>query len=637
MLGAAGLEQCLVSSTMTTRGETFHVKLNKEKASLARDALTKSIYARLFDWMVTQINKTMKGSSSEEQPFIGLLDVYGFESFAINTFEQLCINFANEKLHQFFLKFVFKAEEDLYASEAVSWTKIEYQDNQGCIDLIEKSPTGIMRLLDEKCKQPGSDAEKKDKAFCTAVDETHRRNDFFMDARTAGRREFRTDEAFAVRHFAGDVCYVGANFVDKNNDTLHNDFVQLCATSSLPLLATLYTSESDAKKASSFNSVSRRFINDLNALMVDLNSTKAHFTRCIKPNSALQPFEFTPALCLTQLRCSGTIDAVQLMAGAYPTRIPYDSIYSRYAGQMPDFVRKLEPPLFCEALALALDIPSASFALGRTKIFFKAGKGQVLEELAERDLSEVIPMLVEKIKQWEERKKMQIKLQKTARMFLERRRLQQDEDGGAGDPAPRARPRDLARVPQAPPRVGGEKGAGGGGAQEARGGGEGTKGGGGAEAAGRRRRPRHGRRRCGDGGGQGGQGRGGATGRQRRMRTRPSWRRNGRRRRPRRRSGPRTRTRTRPSRTRPRRAEAPTAEQIADIVAAERAAATDKALEQEDDEFDGDTGRRRRRDPHAWRFGVGNRCGPLRQGRDDRLHGPRRRRCAGMDGCAWGI
>ena len=327
-------------------------------------------------------------------------------------------------MHQFFLKFVFKADEDLYDYEAVSWTKIEYQDNQGCIDLIEKSPTGIMRLLDEKCKQPGSDAEKKDKAFCTAVDETHRRNDFFMDARTAGRREFRTDEAFAVRHFAGDVCYVGANFVDKNNDTLHNDFVQLCATSSLPLLATLYTSESDAKKASSFNSVSRRFINDLNALMVDLNSTKAHFTRCIKPNSALRPFEFTPALCLTQLRCSGTIDAVQLMAGAYPTRIPYDSIYSRYASQMPDFVRKLEPPLFCEALALALDIPSASFALGRTKIFFKAGKGQVLEELAERDLSEVIPMLVEKIKQWEARKLMQVKLQKTARMFLARRRLQ---------------------------------------------------------------------------------------------------------------------------------------------------------------------------------------------------------------------
>ena len=102
--------------------------------------------------------------------FIGLLDIFGFENFVFNSFEQLCINFANEKLHQFFLKFVFKAEEDLYASECVAWTKIEYQDNQGCIDLIEKSPTGIMRILDEQCKKPGSDAEKKDKA--AAVTET---------------------------------------------------------------------------------------------------------------------------------------------------------------------------------------------------------------------------------------------------------------------------------------------------------------------------------------------------------------------------------------------------------------------------------------------------------------------------------
>ena len=425
LLGTANLETCLISSTLTTRGETVQVRLTPEKATLARDALTKSIYARLFDWIVSRINVTMKGDANESQPFIGLLDVYGFESFAINTFEQLCINFANEKLHQFFLKFVFKAEEDLYASECVAWTKIEYQDNQGCIDLIEKSPTGIMRILDEQCKKPGSDAGKKDKAFCTSVDETHRRNDFFMDARAAGQKNYRADEAFAIRHFAGDVCYVGANFSDKNNDTLHSDFVQLCSGSSLALLSALYTTEGDAggRKANTFNSVSRRFINDLNALMVDLNSTKAHFVRCIKPNSQLAAFEFTASLCLTQLRCSGTIDAVQLMAGAYPTRIPYDSIYNRYAPQMPEFVRKLDPPLFCEALALALDIPSNSFALGRTKIFFKAGKGQVLEELAERDLSEVIPMLIEKIKIWEKRKAMQVKLQKNARMYLARAHL----------------------------------------------------------------------------------------------------------------------------------------------------------------------------------------------------------------------
>ncbi|KOO21906.1 myosin family protein with dil domain [Chrysochromulina tobinii] len=413
----SNLQKCLCERTMTTMGETIATKQTPAKAALARDALAKSCYARLFDFIVERINLSMRGAAKETSTFIGLLDVYGFESFAINTYEQLCINFANEKLQQFFLRFVFKAEEDLYRSENVAWTKIEYQDNQGCIDLIEKMPTGVMRLLDETCKKP----KVEDSAFCLSVAETLRRNDFFMDARGAGHKNYRPDEAFAIRHFAGDVCYVGEGFCDKNNDTLHSDFVALCSGSGHGVLRQLFAEDAKVKKANTFNSVSRRFINDLNTLMEDLNSTKAHFIRCIKPNKELEAFKFTPSLVLTQLRCSGTIDAVQLMAGAYPTRIPYDSIYSRYASQMPDFVRKLEPPLFCEALALALEISNKHFALGRTKIFFKAGKGQVLEELAERDLTEVIPVLVAKIKQWEVKKKMQVRLQAYARMFIWRR------------------------------------------------------------------------------------------------------------------------------------------------------------------------------------------------------------------------
>ena len=151
-----------------------------------------------------------------------------------------------------------------------------------------------------------------------------------------------------------------------------------------------------------------------------MTQRQAHFIRCIKPTTTLKPGNFTPALVLQQLRCSGTIDAVQLMTSAYPTRIPYENIYSRYAQHMPDFVRALEPPLFCEALSLALEIPPSGYQLGRTKIFFKAGKGQILEELAERDISEVVPMLIEKIKQWEARKAAQVVLQTFCRMWLYR-------------------------------------------------------------------------------------------------------------------------------------------------------------------------------------------------------------------------
>lgn len=143
---------------------------------------------------------------------------------ASSPLPQFCINFANEKLQQFFLKFVFKAEEDLYSEEGVRWTRIEYQDNQGCIDLIEKIPTGILRILDETCKKPASAASGSDEGFCTAVAETHRRNDFVMDPRGAGYKKWLSSQAFAVRHFAGDVCYFGEGFCEKNNDTLHTDF-----------------------------------------------------------------------------------------------------------------------------------------------------------------------------------------------------------------------------------------------------------------------------------------------------------------------------------------------------------------------------------------------------------------------------
>ena len=203
------------------------MKLNTEQATLARDALAPSSKISTgsstrptrapWDPRQTRLNDgcSCTGSSHCAQH------------------EQLCINFANEKLQQFFLKFIFKAEEDLYTFENVSWTRIEYQDNQGCIDLIEKSPTGIMRLLDETCKKPNS----SDKQFCESVSNTHKRNDFYMEPRAAGQKQYRPDEAFVVRHFAGDVCYQGVMFCEKNNDTLHSDFSEEMGKASQQVLA----------------------------------------------------------------------------------------------------------------------------------------------------------------------------------------------------------------------------------------------------------------------------------------------------------------------------------------------------------------------------------------------------------------
>ena len=232
------------------------------------------------------------------------------------------------------------AEETIYEEEGVAWTRIEYQDNQGCIDLIEKTPSGIMRLLDEACKKPNF----SDRQLGESLASTHKRCDFYLEPRAAGHKAFRHDEAFVVRHFAGNVCYQVDGFLSKNNDTLGDDFLEAMMASPNPILGSVAGAPATAptassKKGGSFNSVSRRFINDLNQLMADLNATGAHFVRCIKPNMALMPAGFTPSLVLQQLRCSGTMDAVQLMARGYPTRIPFATIHQRYVSYMPAFVQ----------------------------------------------------------------------------------------------------------------------------------------------------------------------------------------------------------------------------------------------------------------------------------------------------------
>ena len=403
---------CLTQRSMTVGTETTMVPLTVEKAGYARDALGKAVYARLFEWLVAAVNESIKGDAEGDCHFIGLLDVFGFEFFGTNnSFEQLAINFANEKLQQFFLKFVFKSEELEYEREQVRWTPIEYQDNQGCIDLIEKTPNGLLRMLDTQCKTP----KASDHSFAVAVNKEHKKHDFFLEPRKAGLRQFKEEDAFVVRHFAGNVCYMSANFLDKNNDTLHPDFELALSKSTNSLLAEMFKpaeTKGKGKKSAAFNSVSRRFINDLDSLMLDLNSTYAHFVRCLKPNLQLKPQLMAPNLVLNQLRCSGTFEAVQLISSSYPTRIPYADIHGRYKEHMPDFVQALDPSFFTEAIALACDVSEADYQLGASKIFFRPGKGAFLEELKDRDMTEVVPMLLAKIQEWERKKKARVLIQK---------------------------------------------------------------------------------------------------------------------------------------------------------------------------------------------------------------------------------
>jgi len=394
------------------RASTYTIDFNKLQAEAARDAVIKAVYTKLFDWIVAKVNTFISGGDAAAAlPYVGLLDIFGFENFTLNSFEQLCINFANEKLQQFFLTCVFKEEEALHVKEGVPWKDIEFQDNAGCIAMLEKPPNGVVRLLDSQCKTPNA----TESTFCKELNRVHAKADFLVPTR---KHRMRDEEGFIVRHYAGDVVYHTAEIIskatksqevpwlEKNNDTLQQEWLAKLASSSVALLHDLFAEEhaanEKAKKAASFSSVGKRFVNDLNSLLTELQNARASFIRCVKPNAEQAPKKLTSTMVLDQLRCSGVIEAVRVMLEAYPTRIDYEDIHGRYASLMGKEIMDEtgdEPAAFCAAVAEACEVAHADYSLGLTKLFLKAGCGTFLEDLAAMDPAVVVPLLTAKIAQ----------------------------------------------------------------------------------------------------------------------------------------------------------------------------------------------------------------------------------------------
>jgi len=423
LLGVENLTSQLTTRTVQRGGaagkrvSTYTVEFNKSQAEAARDAVIKSIYTHLFDWVVSKVNGFISGSEAAGKlPYVGLLDIFGFENFVHNSFEQLCINFANEKLQQFFLNCVFKEEEALHVKEGVPWKDIEYQDNEEAILMMEKPPNGILRLLDSQCKTPNA----TENTFATELNKVHAKSGFLIPTR---KNKMRDEEGFIISHYAGQVIYHCASTItkatgnaevswtEKNNDTLQPDWVSKLAKSSVGTVVELYKAEHEAnlkaKKAGAFSSVGNKFVKDVNSLLTELQSSRVSFIRCVKPNPDQAPKKFVPQMVLDQLRCSGVIEAVRVMLESYPTRIDYEDIHGRYAPLMGDEIMQetgSEPAAFCEAVALACEVSNSDYSLGLSKLFLKAGCGTFLEDLAGMDPKVVAPLLTEKIAQAKRRK-----------------------------------------------------------------------------------------------------------------------------------------------------------------------------------------------------------------------------------------
>ena len=359
--------------SIKTNEEIVVVPNTKLQACDARDALSKALYGRVFDWIVARINESFTTSASQQKNFIGILDIFGFEFFDINSFEQLCINYANEMLQNQFNAFVFQLEQVEYAAEGIPWSYIEFFDNKPCLDAIGGKSNSVLACLDEECLVPAG----SDSGFCNKVRAIKSK---FLKAPP------KHQSSFTVCHYAGEVEYVNVGFLDKNRDSLALDISDMLAASSSSFVADLFPSAKREKRSSvasgakasgakksqmSQPTLGAQFQKSLLALIDIIVKTQPHYVRCITPNSHKKSGEINNARVVQQLQCSGVIEAVRVTRAGFPSRFLYDDFVRRYRVISPSSCVADNRQSSAALLAAAGLEAGASVQMGKTKVFLK--------------------------------------------------------------------------------------------------------------------------------------------------------------------------------------------------------------------------------------------------------------------------
>ncbi|CAN0906866.1 XI-K [Linum grandiflorum] len=356
------LEDALIQRVMVTPEEIITRTLDPENALGSRDALAKTLYSRLFDWIVEKLNVSI-GQDPDSKSIIGVLDIYGFESFKCNSFEQFCINFTNEKLQQHFNQHVFKMEQEEYTKEEINWSYIEFVDNQDVLDLIEKKPGGIISLLDEACMFPKSTHE----TFAQKLYQTFKNNKRFIKPKLS-----RTD--FTILHYAGEVNYQANQFLDKNKDYVIAEHQALMTASQCHFVVGLFPSlKEESSKSSKFSSIGSRFKLQLQSLMETLSVTEPHYIRCVKPNNVLKPAIFESVNIIHQLRCGGVLEAIRISCAGYPTRRTFYEFLIRFGLLAPEVLDgNYDDKVACQMILDKKGLKG--YQIGKTKVFLRAGQ-----------------------------------------------------------------------------------------------------------------------------------------------------------------------------------------------------------------------------------------------------------------------
>ncbi|PAA94749.1 hypothetical protein BOX15_Mlig017227g1 [Macrostomum lignano] len=439
------LRTWLVHRRIVTVGEQLIKPFTVNEAVNARDAVAKFMYACVFHWLVALINKALERRSQQQQktdlshclPFVGILDIYGFEIFQVNSFEQFCINYANEKLQQQFNIHVFKLEQQIYVSEEIDWSFIEFTDNQPCIELIE-AKLGILDLLDEECKMVrGSDSNWLQKMQRTLAKSRH------YDTPKIGSRD-----CFIVRHFAEPVAYTVHGFLEKNRDAVYEDLLSIVRASEVDFFSRLFSGGGVAEPAGAAGSaggrgratsnpgayfkdiaptgrsaqqqpqqqqkfsrqtVANQFKQSLTDLMDTLSKTNPHFIRCIKPNDAKAPFDLDSRRAVEQLRACGVLETVRISAAGFPSRWGYEEFYQRYRMLLRDRLalsaKAAQLKAACVAILEASIRDPQQYRCGKTRIFFRAGQVAYMERLRSQRLHWACVTVQRRYRGWVQRRR----------------------------------------------------------------------------------------------------------------------------------------------------------------------------------------------------------------------------------------
>ncbi|GFQ86252.1 myosin heavy chain, muscle [Trichonephila clavata] len=436
-LNAADLYKNLLKPKIRVGNELVTQGRNKEQVVYSVGALSKAMYDRLFKWLVKRVNETLD-TKQKRQHFIGVLDIAGFEIFDFNSFEQLCINFTNEKLQQFFNHHMFVLEQEEYKREGIEWTFIDFGlDLQACIDLIEK-PMGVLSILEEESMFP----KASDKTFEEKLKANHLgKSPNFVKPKPP--KPGQQEAQFAIVHYAGTVPYNLNGWLEKNKDPLNDTVVDQFKHASNKLLNDIFEDHSGLgaddpkkgggrKKGSGFQTVSALYREQLNKLMTTLRQTQPHFVRCIIPNETKSPGVIDSHLVMHQLTCNGVLEGIRICRKGFPNRMVYPDFKHRYTILAPNSFPQgfVDAKKVTECILSAIQLEANDYRLGHTKVFFRAGVLGRLEEMRDERLAKIITWLQAWIRWYEckkEFKKLQeqrialLVIQRNLRKFLQLR------------------------------------------------------------------------------------------------------------------------------------------------------------------------------------------------------------------------